>query len=414
MKLFERETPLDRLRHRAVVAELLGHVIAHKDLQARKGKSGNGEPRRARAIILHPESPRGRAASSLVMALRNAEVPDSEIWKDIQWISNNYGCFDIRLSPKRSLSDPEWAHAKLIFQDPTEDLVRSWIGVPRVCVTEERWQSLLRDHAEGFEVSMETLEWKRPLIFPAGYDDETLLSCWRSVGAVLQSVQNISWRQLSARCFLADSKFLDAESQQAQVRRLFPTLSRKIVERPILLHIYLPRVVHSVLIIENQDTFTEMADLRPQNTALVYGMGYRAGAARVRQRGVANFSLYGCAVEADQLCDFERWWTEQAVTDLPVYFWGDLDYAGLGIAGSLKCSFPHLMCWRPGYAPALALLESDGGHTPEQTNKSRQRMVGEIGCAYADGFLLPALKASGRFVDQEVVDISALMGSIDI
>lgn len=86
------------------------------------------------------------------------------------------------------------------------------------------------------------------------------------------------------------------------------------------------------------------------------------------------------------------------------HFWGDLDYAGMGILKALRNSLPNLQAWQPGYQPMLEILENGGGHTPEQAGKIGQNDPGETGCGYSDFSLLPSLRKQGRFVDQEITD----------
>lgn len=402
MTVPEIEVPLDWLPFQEPILEFLGYLLDQKDNQLDKGVDKDLRP-----VVLRPDSPYGKAAQCLVMALRNPEISDSEFWQTLQSLGDGLW-FRIEPAKTRARFEPEWAHAKLYFVDEAEEDVRALLHRPRQDPLDEHWQFLLKNRTGCFEAPDVVGAWKRPAL-PAGFENlEALLSCWCCVGTILESVQNISWRQLSARCFRADSKFLDADSQQTLVHLLFPNLSAKIVARPILLHVYLPGRIREVLIVENQDTFTELAVRRPPHTALVFGMGYKTGAARVRQPGIPSFSLYGNSVEVERLALFEGWWTGVSMENWPVFFWGDLDYSGLDIASTLKKSFSNLTCWRPGYAPMLEILASGGGHSPEQMGKSRQRMLSQTGCNYADAFLLPALEKHLRFVDQEAVDISQI------
>jgi hypothetical protein len=87
--------------------------------------------------------------------------------------------------------------------------------------------------------------------------------------------------------------------------------------------------------------------------------------------------------------------------DVPVYFWGDLDYSGMTILASLRSTFPSAQAWRPGYDPMLARLKNGDGHSPAESGKERQRVIEATGCVYADDHLIPALRATERFLDQE-------------
>jgi len=401
----QSRAPINGLQYGDVLLELLGSFVDMRDRQVEKGVSGSVRP-----IVLNPDNPRGSAARSVVALLRNPEVSESEFWGELCWFGQKFDCFKVAKSKKRGISDPDWVNAKLYFNDSMEAIVREWLERPASDPRDNKWQAALKFHLDSFEAEEEVWAWRRPDL-PAGYKSyDHFLSCWGAMGATLRQTSGVSWRHLSAQCFLGDSKFLDTEAQQALARKLYPTLTGKIVSRPLLLHLYLPRSIERVLIIENQDSFTEMAGLRPKTTALVYGMGYRAGSMRVRQVGVPHFSLYGCSAESGVLSQFERWWVEQESHNWEVHFWGDLDFAGLDIAASLKRSFPTLDCWPEGYEPMLKHLEMGGGHTPEQAGKGRQRRLAETGCIYADTRLLPAIVKSGKFVDQEVVSVGGLPG----
>lgn len=50
----------------------------------------------------------------------------------------------------------------------------------------------------------------------------------------------------------------------------------------------------------------------------------------------------------------------------------------------------------------LQALEEWQGHSPEAAYKGGQLVVVETVCPYADGRLLPALSATGRFIDPEI------------
>ena len=260
--------PFDRLNYPEPIEQLLNDVITRIDQSAKQAEAGSST-----SVKLSPECPRGRAAQNFIRALNDIDIDDERLWEDFRWLSHTYGCFKIDLSKKRRVSDPDWVDARLRFIHSSEELVRAWIGRPKVNPIDSQWQSLLRSFSDHFECPDAVAGWNRPEMPPGfkgaqGY--ERLLECWSSIGAVLGEGKSISWRQLSARCFLADSKYLDSDSHQSLVRRLFPARAEVIVERPILLHAYLPDDIHRVLIVENQDTFTEMADLKPQKTALTF------------------------------------------------------------------------------------------------------------------------------------------------
>lgn len=386
-----------------VIMDLLEYVLDRRDRQILTGEE------KPIALTLDPKNaPRDlRAALS---PFTDPHYDDGELWDELQWLANDYNCFSIKPPKRPGAGSAAWEGARLYFNDRREQLVREWLDRPRPVRVNPEWQAALTARAGRFEY---------PDAFPPGgleldpgfADFEQLLACWASVGGELAGAETLSWRQLSARCFLGDSKYLDAESRQALVRMLFPSLCNRIRERPLLMHLYLPEQLRRVLLVENQDSFLALAGCQPQTAALVYIEGYRGGAARVRAPGVARFSVLNQA-PLELRRDFLQWWQDQGETELPVHFWGDLDYEGMQIAAALKRSFADLDCWQPGYSLLERRLRGGGGHLPLQAGKVGQRVIEATGCDYADRALLPALRQSGRCVDQEAVapgELDALM-----
>jgi len=58
--------------------------------------------------------------------------------------------------------------------------------------------------------------------------------------------------------------------------------------------------------------------------------------------------------------------------------------------------------WQPGYTAMLERLPD--GHPAKDAGKQDQLDPGETGCRYADERLLPALRRTGRFLDQEAIN----------
>lgn len=136
------------------------------------------------------------------------------------------------------------------------------------------------------------------------------------------------------------------------------------------------------------------------NLAQVYSDGFKLSAKRIRNPEGVSLHFHGEGRPV-LLNRFINWWYDDNDGDWPVYFWGDLDYAGIDILANLKRRFGAIQAWKTGYQPMLEHLLNGGGHPPEATGKQGQRDVGETGCIYADEKLIPALRQSGRFIDQE-------------
>lgn len=124
----------------------------------------------------------------------------------------------------------------------------------------------------------------------------------------------------------------------------------------------------------------------------------------------------GLQVTARSLPAIERWLFEppqdarNGSLAVPVYFFGDLDHAGMQILASLREVFPQASAWRPGYVQLVSLLAAGAGHPPELAAKAQQTDPGRTGCAYADDELLPLLRSQGRFIDQEAFDLNNVDG----
>lgn len=209
-------------------------------------------------------------------------------------------------------------------------------------------------------------------------------------------------REVSARLFWGQSKVLD--KRQTLVAALLGGAECPFPEMPVQLQVYLPASGFTgVLFIENLATFeqaTREGGGRFAGLALVFASGFKGSARRLRSASGASlyFAQHG-TLDPALLAQFVAWLREGS--PLRCWFWGDLDYAGMRILTSLRTSFLGLEAWQPGYAPMLSLLEAGQGHTPEGASKTGQLAVAATGCDYADRHLLPALAASGRFIDQE-------------
>ncbi|PPD21734.1 MAG: hypothetical protein CTY23_04975 [Methylomonas sp.] len=210
-------------------------------------------------------------------------------------------------------------------------------------------------------------------------------------------------REVSARLFWGQSKVLD--NRQAMIATLLNLDECPFPESPIQLQVYLPAKPFSgVLFIENLATFEKASrdtNARFDGLALVFASGFKGSAKRLRTiSGVSvYFAAHGHLANQDcqRFCDWLIRYSEQ----LPVWFWGDLDYSGMQIIKSLRHSFDELDAWQPGYQPMVDELLAGNGHEPLAANKSKQKSIDSTGAEYADNILLSALVATGKFLDQE-------------
>lgn len=279
------------------------------------------------------------------------------------------------------------------------DQIRSACNRPqRVKNPPEIWREAVAAHLEAPESVKEKVA--RYCIDIPGRRAEEIVKQLNLLPSLKE--QPLLLREVSARLFWHLSKVLD--KRQEMVQALLGMDECPFPEMPVLLNVWLPQEgFNEVLFIENITTFeraTQEGDGRFTNVALVFSSGYKSSAMRMRTSGGASlyFAQHG-TMDAAHTARFRNWL--MGTINLPVYFWGDLDYAGMDILRRMRLPFPDAQAWKPGYEPMAQALQAGHGHTPEAAGKTGQKEVEATGCEYADTMLLPALRASGRFMDQE-------------
>lgn len=211
-------------------------------------------------------------------------------------------------------------------------------------------------------------------------------------------------REVSARLFWGHSKVLD--KRQQLVAALLGLEECPFPEMPIQLQVFLPQGgFDGVLFIENQATFeqaTRDESGRYLRLALVFASGFKSGAKRLRSKNGASIYFASHGVLSLEDTNKLLLWLRGGM-EIPSWFWGDLDFAGMEILATLRQTFPSVEAWKLGYASMLAILKRGGGHEPDVAGKSQQRAIANTGCAFADSELLPALHQTGKFIDQEII-----------
>ncbi|MDO3386543.1 DUF2220 family protein [Gilvimarinus sp. SDUM040013] len=283
--------------------------------------------------------------------------------------------------------------AQLRFIPEREEVLREWLNRPALDPYAVVWNSELEKVADSNPAKAVLAH---NLIRLPEWGAEQTLRGLLAIGQTLQ--QPMTLRQLSARCFAGHSKVLDRHEDW--VRLLYPDLAHRILPRPLLVTLHLPEHFSEVLFIENQDTFLELAAQPQSHFALVYSAGFALSAERTRTKGQVVFTYTQVSDEAR--AGFERFWFD-AHASVPVWFWGDLDFAGMAILRSLRASFAQTQAWQPGYQPLLELLQNGEAHSATMAGKTAQVDPGTTGCHYADEQLLVAIRRHNGFVDQEAV-----------
>ena len=166
-----------------------------------------------------------------------------------------------------------------------------------------------------------------------------------------------------------------------------------VVQRKIVLNVALPKIVDAVLFVENLDVFTYLLTSQKARDAvrymaLIYSSGFKACAKRGRMQGAISF-FYADITTQEEKHQFENEWYNDGWSDLPLYFWGDLDFSGLSILKSLRRLFPVLTAWKAGYSPMLGIIEH--WHLPKHSKKQNQKILSSTGCQYENKVVLHAI-----------------------
>lgn len=291
----------------------------------------------------------------------------------------------------------------LTLSDEHEETLRQWLNMPLVAPQEEIWRrevasSLLpfvQQHSEQL-CALGYFGIYSPTDILLALDNLSL-----AIPRFLNDQQKYSWRQLSARFFFGDSKYLDSPQRRLYLQVLFGQIDSVVKERSLQVSVTLARQPKAILFIENWDTHCWLGNMPAISECfhLVYAAGFRTSARNIRLPGNTTFYFAG---DYSQLQHFQNhWFSHDSEEILPAYFWGDLDYSGMEILKTLQTQFNQVQAWRPGYEPMLQAIRSGIGHKPEQTEKENQRFFGATSCDYAQNFLIPAMQETGLMLDQE-------------
>lgn len=330
-----------------------------------------------------------RIRKSTVPALFRFSEDTHYRWRLIEQLAAEYGIFSIDYDRRIDGHQERYENAQLRLHPDSEALLRDWLQRPRIDPALLAWQSALA-HFSGHFADDGAALLTSSLQYP-DWETRELAAAFAAIAEHLDS--GLSLREIAARCFRGDSKFLDG--RQELLNKLYGAGVAAIPPRPLLLTAWAPPGFERLLVVENQDSFLRLVERPPPGYALLYSGGFRASAQRLSSIHTRFAFLPGSDSEG-----FQARWLDAA---LPTRFWGDLDFAGFGILKGLRQSLPTLRAWEPGYRPMLELLEHGGGHSAEQAHKTGQIDPVQTGCAYSDTTLLPALRQHQRFVDQEAV-----------
>lgn len=299
-----------------------------------------------------------------------------------------------RLEIKASAKSRGNSQITVFFSPKMEEKLRLWLERPRFDAAALIWQETIEQHRNMFDDFGEAFP-TTPILMK-GRGSEEIVKAFASIGEVLTA--SMTLRELSARCFWGNSKFLD--KHRDLVESLYSQQREHLVSRRLLLHCYLPKNFKTILLVENQDSFLSLADQLPQEFGLVYCAGFRGASARLRDFSQVTFSFIH---NTNMNESFRSFWFQEDLnpTELPqVYFWGDLDAAAIQLFVSLKEAFIELEPWKQGYSFLLEKLEAGFGHQLGIDLQAESKLPNQTGSEFADQ-LCEALKLYRLFVDQE-------------
>ena len=315
------------------------------------------------------------------------------------------GLIDIEYSAKAQGTDEPYYHEPKIISMPSAFLPLAQIG--GVAVDGGYWESFAAEPQVFELLGTEVLGWvvEHPLPALEDYAPEQAARRLVQLRILAHSDLNLYLREASARVFEGRSKVLDGRLEWVSGLLGCPCPWK---ETPVSLQVaVLGEAVSELVFVENLTTFESLRKRQQAFPGVVflYSAGYKAAAARAPAGGA---SLYFDEVPHRHASAA----ISAALTRIPggakLLFYGDLDYSGMDILGALRRAYPGLEAWRPGYEALAKLLLEGKGHAPDAADKTGQKDPGATGCLYADEVLLPALRRSGQFIDQEAVIWSEL------
>lgn len=220
--------------------------------------------------------------------------------------------------------------------------------------------------------------------------------------------KGLSIREVSARLFWGMSKVLDCRQQL--IASVLDSDDCPFPCSPVVLNVKLSSRGTSVMFIENLDTF-EKVTRRDPPFHVVYASGFRASAKRVRTREGSTV-FFHAESDFSQAPSFLAWLYKEA-PEIDCFLWGDLDFAGMSILRASREAFPRMTAWRAGYELMMDAAVRGVAHSLEMAGKSGQQVIDLVGCEYSDERVITFLKQYNHFVDQEAVDPSVVLQSLE-
>lgn len=324
------------------------------------------------------------------------------VWQWVETLASRPG-FALMLDRRTSRLDLDiWERQpRLVVAPEAEGLLREATGRrPRDMSWSLGWRKAVESRFGESELAGRLVA--RPIAIPQRAPEE-VVERFAGISALADS--NLMLREVAGRRFWGLSKILNG--QQEAIALLLGQPVCPFLDKPVqlLVSALTDEADAPILFVENAATFESLTSGRrdaARGYILVFASGYKASARRLRASGGSSVYFAPRVLEKNVALrgSFLDWLYSDS-RERPVRFWGDLDFAGMGILKELRELFPEAQAWKPGYEALLDLLVAGESHAPEEAKKSGQADPGRTGCPYADEVLLPALRKHERFVDQE-------------
>src|SRR5690606_17626938 len=126
-------------------------------------------------------------------------------WQLVERLAREYRVFSIHYDSRLDPFQERYENAQLRLDPSCEALLRDWLDRPRVDPRRRAWQNALSGHEAHFQDGGAALLDAQPAL--AGESPEDMVGHLVLAANLLDS--DLTLRELSARCFRGDSKFLD-------------------------------------------------------------------------------------------------------------------------------------------------------------------------------------------------------------
>ena len=256
----------------------------------------------------------------------------------------------IRIASKRLRSEqsPWDVHPRLTLVAEAEEAVREALGREMAETTYvRRWRNAVLGASSRFPGDVEPLS-RMPIVVPE-QDPEQIVERLRGMSGLAPGTLA---REASARALWGLSKLLDN-----RVEAVNAALGGNVLrEKPLLVNAHVgDESPQEILFVENEVSYILAAAACPRGRALVWSSGFMASAKRLREPGGMTLHATAASIRGGVL-RLEALLREGQ--GLRLFFFGDLDYAGMRILRQLRDSFPEMTAWEPGYAFLVNQLTS--------------------------------------------------------